>query len=99
MTLPIIVDVHQAQPVAKDLPVANVTIDIRRPVPELPVGDVERYDNLYQQDATAIADALFASLPGGTLDRLIAIMLTRKASHFVVAWESVRRACKESGNG
>ena len=44
--------------------------------------------SLCQENAEQIADALCASLPGGTLDRLLAELLKRKASHFVIAaWD------------
>lgn len=39
---------------------------------------------MFQRDAKAVANALYASLPGGTLDQLLREMLERKASQFVV---------------
>lgn len=46
-------------------------------------GDPEwmrRYEAFYAVQAHAIADTLLESLPGGTVDRLLAELLTRRAS-------------------
>lgn len=42
----------------------------------------------FDKEAQELADALIASLPGGTLDRLIGRLLSYKASHFVVSYGS-----------
>ena len=42
------------------------------------------YHAAFQEDARAIAAALTASLPGGTLDALTGLLLERKASELIV---------------
>ena len=58
---------------------------------EMTSGDYKSLNEMqyeFQNQAEQIADALCASLPGGTLDRLLAELLKRKASHFVIAaWD------------
>ena len=39
---------------------------------------------LHAQQGAALADALFSSLPGGTIDELLAEMMVRRASLFRV---------------
>ena len=41
----------------------------------------------YQADGTALADALLASLPGGTVDVLLGELMRRRASLFAVPLE------------
>lgn len=74
--------VHRAQPVGGH-PVLVSIIEIRPTLPESPIGGYGLGDTM-AQDAKQIADALHASLPGGTFDRLIVLLLERKISHFVV---------------
>lgn len=45
---------------------------------------IESTNQLHERVATEIADALFATLPQGTLDRLAAKMLMRSACSLVV---------------
>lgn len=42
-------------------------------------------DELYTYDAVELENALHAALPGGTYDRLVQMMLERKASHLAVS--------------
>ena len=44
------------------------------------------YRDIFNGDAKLIADALFGSLPGGTLDRLLLEFLERKACLWKVGW-------------
>lgn len=50
-----------------------------------PVPGQVNHCRLIVEQAGAIADALFESLPGGTLDALLAEMMQRKASQLAVA--------------
>lgn len=43
---------------------------------------------IFEIDALNLADAMFASLPGGTIDALISEFLRRRASLFVVPFNS-----------
>ncbi len=87
------IEIRRASPVG-DAQIPRVTINIHGDVPELPpflpgqtvAESLAPVDAIYQQDATAIAGALSASLPGGTFDRLIVELLKMKVSHFRVPW-------------
>jgi hypothetical protein len=64
--------------------VDDVRIEITSPMPD--------YDGIgvitsrFYEDALDLFKALRASLPGGTFDQLLALMLREKASHFVVPY-------------
>lgn len=48
---------------------------------------LQMYADFYEAQAESLADILCGTLPGGTLDRLLGILLLRKASHFkVLTW-------------
>lgn len=77
---------HRAQPVGgQSIPVTVIEVQptIADPRPACRHGEYES-DAVMAVDARNIADALFASLPGGTLDRLTVLFLERKISHFIV---------------
>jgi hypothetical protein len=42
---------------------------------------------IYQSEAKKLADALFASLPGGTIDALMVEMMTRKVSLLAIPFK------------
>lgn len=77
------VRVHCAQPTG-DKTVEPVTIQIATTFPDIEDGNEARLE--HQSDADAIADALWQSLPGGTLDELTAALLLRRASLLRVAF-------------
>lgn len=70
--------VHQASPM-RNRPVESVRIAIDIPLPDSDLG-LEKVRALYDMDAEIVVDALFASLPQGTLERLLAKMIMRRAS-------------------
>lgn len=76
--------VKAAQPRSKDEPKKHVVIEVG---PQAPIETltVSAADTLFENEAEMLEDALSASLPGGTYDRLLGYMLQRKASHLVVA--------------
>lgn len=56
-------------------------------VAEVPISDeldVDESVAVFTRDAGLICDALWDSLPGGTLDTLIALLMTRRASQLRV---------------
>jgi hypothetical protein len=61
-------------------------IIIEEEMPELGRMSLAEFDAIFQSDAEAIENALHMALPGGTYDRLLVLMLQRKASHFIVPW-------------
>lgn len=86
MSIPIRVDVkvHRAQPVGQQS-IPRTTIVVDETMPDVSSADrLRAMVDIMDEDAQAIADALFNSLPGGTLDRLTVLFLQRKISHFVV---------------
>ena len=70
--------VHKAEAVHPGAPVhsATITIDADQPTGRTPREAAE----LHQRDADALATVLWATLPGATLDALLAEMLARRAS-------------------
>jgi len=64
-------------------------IDIVGAPPEsLMAGSMDEADGWYEAEARKIERLLYATLPGGTYDKLAGLMLLRKASHFRVSHES-----------
>lgn len=47
---------------------------------------IQERGDFYRSQAISLADALRGSLPAGTIDRLVAILLVSKASHFLAPW-------------
>ena len=52
--------------------------------------------NIFEHDATVVFDALTASLPGGTLDRITVKLLQYRASQLVVAHRKPKQEEDES---
>lgn len=77
-----IVRVRRAQPIVDDEPIDKVTIKIDETMPSQDTLE-ESYRN-YEEDAEKIADALEASLPGGTFSALLIELLERKKCYLVV---------------
>jgi hypothetical protein len=75
---------RRAQPVGtKSAPVVHIAI-------EKELADIETLQEAratYLTEALRLADGLYASLPGGTLDALLYVLMERKASLFAVAYE------------
>jgi len=75
---------HRAQPIGSQiLPVVTVTIETA--VPEK--NTLEAARALYLADALCLVDALYASLPGGTIDAVLYVLLERKASLLSIAYD------------
>lgn len=73
----------KAQPTIKAEPIEDCQIIMQT---ESPTGfSLEDQDRLFQLEAERICKALYAHLPGGCFDQLLAAMLLRKASHFRVS--------------
>lgn len=77
------IQVHKAQPNFKGHVVPDVQITLSGEFPALqPPGEATRQ---FEEDARALLEAL-KHLPGGTFTQLLSLMLTERASHFVVAF-------------
>lgn len=74
------VSIYRAQPIANEV-AEQVAIEI---TDEIPSGDVDSTRKTFEEQGAALAAALWGSLPGGTLDELIANLLQRRASLFRV---------------
>lgn len=76
--------IHKAQRrlVSEEVESANILID--REVPSF--DRLEDADAVYLKDAQELCAVLYATLPGGTFDRLLGEMLKIKASHFRVSF-------------
>ena len=77
------VQIALAQPIG-DQSIEPVTIQIAATVPQFRT--LEDAADFYRIQAKTLASALTA-LPGGTFDRLLIELLTRKASYFRVPWD------------
>ena len=59
-----------------------LTIEVREQIGE--VSTLNEARQLHAEQATTLADAMLASLPGGTMDALLAELMRRRASLFSV---------------
>lgn len=57
-----------------------LTVEVREQIPE--VGSLEETHALYTEQGMALANAILTSLPGGTVDILLAELFRRRASLF-----------------
>lgn len=78
-----ILDLSRAQPIGDRVaPKVTIRISSEFPKSDRPCHAVE----LFAEEGQTLEQALWESLPGGTIDALIAALLTRRASRFVVAF-------------
>lgn len=71
--------------------VPSATINITEPIPT-PINTLAEADRIFTADAQTLEQALHNALPGGTYDRLLGLMLERKATHFIIAHEETPHA-------
>jgi hypothetical protein len=77
--------IAKAQPVG-DQQVNDINIDISFTCPDFEGDDcIQRANAFFIDQASDLEEALYNSLPGGTYDRLLGIMLKRKSTHFIVS--------------
>ncbi len=88
------ITVCKASPTGLAYPTPDYHIHVSAELPEFPFDTHDphalsahlRVANAYfEEQAQQIEESLWASLPGGTYDRLLGRMLARKASHYRVA--------------
>lgn len=77
-----VISIYKAQSYTKELPVESVKINIEETIPDFKT--LEELDKICETKAKYLEAALHNSLPGAIYDRLLAAMLQRTASHFVV---------------
>ena len=76
--------IFKAQPIG-DESIEDVTITIQEVAWSSP--DLASAARFYQRQGDALVDALWACLPGGTIDQMIAELLRRRASLFRVRFD------------
>lgn len=81
------IKVFKAQPTG-DQVIPDLELSATEPMPELMHVAESFYrpalTGVFEKEAEKIVDALIASLPGGTIDQVLALLLRRKASIYVV---------------
>jgi len=75
------VNIYKAQGIA-DKKVESVLLQFNVEMPEFK--SMQQSMGIFQSESMELADVLCSTLPGGTLDRLIAELLQRRATSFVV---------------
>jgi hypothetical protein len=82
------IKIYKAQSIG-DKKAESVTIIIETEIPDINKdislnGFYEKAHKLYKDQAESLGNALYNSLPGGTLDKLLIFFLEKKASLFKV---------------
>lgn len=86
------VHIHRADTTVE--PVEPVVIRIERDMPQVPYSDPDfaaKAAALFQTDGDALAEAIWESCPGGTVDALLSNLFARKASQFRVRFPQETR--------
>lgn len=82
--------VHKAQRIVENAPTPDLTLIAHKEFPDMrnePPGERLAYaKKLHADDAETVVSALYASLPGGTLDQILRLLLERKASQLIVTF-------------
>jgi hypothetical protein len=76
------VNIYKAQTIGQQMTVEPLVINISEEFPDFK--SIDEHDALFEKEALMLADGLLSTLPGGTIDRLVAELLKRKATSFVV---------------
>ena len=87
------IHIYKAQGFTETDEVESLTLSVDKELPEFE--SLEHAVMYYEVDATQLCNALYNALPGGTFDRLVAHMLTKKASHFRVSHGGITQAVEE----
>lgn len=80
--------VFKAQRTISNKPVPDLMLAATQEMPSVDAGQVvlSEVRKVHVTDAETIVNALEASLPGGTLDQVLRLLLERKATYLVVNW-------------
>ena len=79
-----IITTYKAQPTGRKSPVPSLLIKAELTIPYSPGERLADMDRRFYVEGMKLEEALAHHLPGGIYDQLLAAMLRRKASHFVV---------------
>lgn len=93
------IHIAKAAPAVKSEPVESLTIIIDESV-EMPK-DLLEWQHFCDQQAALFCDAILRALPQGITDRILAELIKRKASLFILSQEEIYRhlATVEATNG
>jgi len=76
------ISISKAQPIVSDQEISDSIIEINMPIPDFTnLADAGKH---YQKDAENLVDVLLKTLPGGTIDRILILLLEHKASLFKI---------------
>lgn len=89
------ISICKAQPLGS-IRAPNTTIEIASEIPPFP--SLLEAREFYQKQAILLADALFQSLPGGTLDELMAELMKRRASYFKVSFDAFEQPSRSNND-
>lgn len=82
------IEIYKAQPLRSDRPdehpVADLHIVATKPFPD--IKDHDEALGTHDTDARFVVSALLASLPGGTVDAVLRLLLEHRASLLRVRW-------------
>jgi hypothetical protein len=89
-----LISIHKASPIRPDVDVRDVVISFQKPMPQYDFDSDPEWRqkciDLYQHDADQILSALTRTLPGGTMDRLLILMLEYRATLLRCSMKSVQ---------
>lgn len=88
------ISIFRAQPIG-DQTIEPVTIKIIDEIPTRRIKSLDEMGAVYEKEAEELANALWNSLPGGTIDRLFIKLCQRKASLLAISY----RPKDDEGNG
>lgn len=86
----------KAQPVG-NAEVPNLEITATESIDSRPAVECGTWPEQLDREAIAIVDAMVASLPGGIVSRVHAILTQRYANQLAVAWDSMKQAAQPAG--
>jgi len=79
------VNIFKAGSVYPENRVGEVTINIHEDVEDVVVKSKDPRSNIYQKEGEMLCDALLSALPQGTVDALIAQLLTKRGSSLITS--------------
>ena len=80
------IELFKAQAIGENQEIESVIIRIEKQFPTISQNDfIKKQDlDMHKQNAKLLFDAITNTLPGGTIDQLLILLLQEKASRFIV---------------
>ena len=82
------ISVYKAQPVYDETPVKDLALSATKSFPNF--DSAAEHQAAFDVDAQFIVSALLASLPGGTVDAVLRLLLQHRASLLRVRWPEAK---------